>query len=198
MPSRIVPSREILKGLYDSGLSAREVAEHFGLNPHTVASALRRYGISTRTTRETKALQKKRGVIHAPTRYWLGKKQPPEMVERRVSKIRGENHYLWKGGNSLRPYRDKITKVQCSDCGSKLNLGIHHVDLDHYNNDPENLQVLCTSCHMRLHKQAYWDAIHAGKEPPRSNGPIGWRRNEEEVVPNGDAGKCERVEDSIS
>ena len=47
---------------------------------------------------------------------------------------------------------------------------------DHYDNRPENLQVLCVSCHMSLHKRAYWEAIHNDEDPPVSNGPIGWDR----------------------
>ena len=176
MPKRIVPPTHVLKELYDSGMSAREIAEHLGLKLNTIASALRRYDITNRTPEETKALQKERGIVHDTGRYWLGKKQPAEMIEKRASKIRGENHYLWKGGKDRRGYRNNITKVKCSNCGSKLNLAIHHIDYDHYNDEPENLQVLCVSCHISLHKQNYWDAIHAGKEPPKSNAPNNWQR----------------------
>ncbi len=61
-------------------------------------------------------------------------------------------------------------------CGTKKHLGLHHVDFDHYNDDPSNLAVLCVSCHMSLHKKAYWDAVHDGSEPRRSNGPVGWKK----------------------
>ena len=176
MPKRVVPSKEILQDLYDTGMSAREIADHLKLNRNTVASALGRLGVINRTIIETKALQKKRGVKYKSARYWLGKKQPPEMVEKRVSKIRGDKHYLWKGGASRRAYRNKIEKRECASCKAVSNLGIHHIDFDHFNNSPENLRVLCVSCHMSLHKQAYWDAIHAGKEPPKSNAPTGWKR----------------------
>lgn len=181
MPPRKVPKKEILTEMYERGLSAREIAVELELNPNTIASALRRLGISNRTPQETKELQAARGIKHPANKYWLGKKQPPEMVEKRVSKIRGENHYLWKGGESKRDYRKVIKKVKCANCGSKLNLGIHHKDFDHYNNKPENLEVLCVSCHMSLHKQIYWDAIHAGKKPPKSNGPVGWAKGGENV-----------------
>ena len=33
-------------------------------------------------------------------RYWLGKKQTKDTIEKRVSKIRGENNWQWKGGIS--------------------------------------------------------------------------------------------------
>ena len=98
------------------------------------------------------------------------------MVERRVSKIRGEAHYLWSGGKSKRDYRKGTKKEKCARCGSRTNLCIHHENLDHYDNAPDNLTVLCVSCHASIHKQAYWDAVHTGQKPPRSNAPIGWRR----------------------
>jgi len=175
MPNRIVPSNEILKDLYESGLSSNEIADRLNMNRNTISSALSRLGISNRNPVETKLMQKSRGVVQKTAKYWLGKKQPKEMVEKRISKIRGENHWLWKGGKEIREYRKLINKEICEACGSKLNLGIHHKDIDHYNNNPENLQVLCVSCHMSLHKKLYWDAIHSGEEPQKSNGPIGWK-----------------------
>jgi hypothetical protein len=179
MPPRKVPPTEELHQLYDSGMSGAEIARHLGLNVYTVTSALTRLGISTRSPKATMQLQADRGVHKKAARYWLGKTQPPDMVEKRASKIRGANHYLWKGGKHRRGYRGKIKKESCGSCATRQNLGIHHVDYDHYNNEPSNLTVLCVSCHMSLHKQNYWDAIHAGREPPKSNAPIGWKRGGE-------------------
>ena len=110
---------------------------------------------------------------HKVVKYWQGKKQPLEMVEKRISKIRGENHYLWRGGKSRRLHRGIIKKHKCAECNGKLNLGIHHKDLDYYNNDPDNLQVLCVSCHITLHKKLYWEAKRNGAEY-KTNSPIGW------------------------
>jgi len=112
-----------------------------------------------------------------PARAWLGKKQPPEMVERRISKIRGDKHWLWKGGAERRQYRRNKTKTVCRRCFSRDNLSIHHKDFDHYNDSEDNLQVLCVSCHMSLHKQAWWDAKKKGEPLPVSNGPVGWERH---------------------
>jgi hypothetical protein len=176
MAKRVIPDYEEMKSLYESGLSGREVAESLGLNVQTVSSALKRIGVALRTTQQTKALQKTRGVESTPIAFWTGKKQPAEMVERRVSKIRGENHYLWKGGHSRREYRKVKAREVCARCHATENLGLHHINLDHYDNDPDNLEVLCVSCHSSVHKQAYWDAIHRGEKPSKSNGPIGWKR----------------------
>ncbi len=161
--------------MYDSGLSGRDIADQLNVNANTVISALSRLGISQRTSGETAKLQFADG-RREPTRYWEGKTQPPEMVEKRVAPIRGENHYLWKGGRHRRYYRNVVEKEHCARCHTVKNLGIHHVDFDHYHDEPENLQVLCVSCHMSIHKKAYLDAIHDGRKPPTSNGPVGWQR----------------------
>lgn len=175
MPKRKLPPNEIITGMYRSGLSSGEIAERFDVSPITVDSMLRRIGEPRRSTSDAAKLAHAKGRATAP-QYWTGKKQPPEMIEKRISAIRGENHYLWKGGASNRDYRGIVEKDACAGCGGRFDLGIHHVDFDHYNNAPEHHEVLCVSCHMSLHKQAYWDAVRAGEEPPKSNGPVGWTK----------------------
>lgn len=175
MPIRKLPENNIVVSLYRSGLSSGEIAEKFNVKPITVLSMLSRIGEPRRKTKEVQQLINQRGRRKSP-RYWLGKKHSAEMIEKRVSKIRGENHYLWKGGKDRRNYRGLISKIKCEKCKSKLNLGIHHKDFDHYNDTESNLQVLCVSCHISLHKKAYWDAIHSGKTPLKSNAPIGWEK----------------------
>ena len=175
MPNRKLPPNEEVIAMYRNGLSCGEIAELTGVAPITVTSLLRRLGEPRRTAAEAAQVREKAGRAHH-ARYWQGKKQPAEMVERRISKIRGDKHWLWKGGKDRREYRDLVVKEVCARCGSRQNLGVHHKNLDHYDNDPTNLEVLCVSCHSSTHKQAYWDAVHAGKEPPKSNAPIGWSR----------------------
>ena len=178
MPKRVLPPNETLIEMYNSGLSSREIASELGANINTVLSGLRAAGCKMRANSEAQLLRvSKPG--YKPNKPWLGKKQPPEMVEKRIAPIRGENHYLWNGGKSKRDYRKVVTKIRCSVCASRLNLGIRHKNLDHYDNSPENLEVLCVSCHAHIHKQAYWDAIHAGEVPQRSNAPVGWKRGGE-------------------
>ena len=45
----------------------------------------------------------------------------------------------------------KFLKASCEHCGTPEKLSIHHIDRDWRNNDPANLQTLCTSCHTSLH-----------------------------------------------
>jgi len=176
MPSRKLPPNAVVIADYRSGLSSGQIAERYGVKPITVLSLLRRIGEPRRPADEFNRLRVESGRTRA-ARYWQGKQQPREMVERRISKIRGENHWLWKGGTSdRREYRQVVEKESCVRCGVTERLAIHHLNGDHYDNRVENLQVLCLPCHSSVHKQAYWDAIHAGEMPPKSNAPIGWSR----------------------
>ena len=53
----------------------------------------------------------------------------------------------------LKLIRDGIKEEKCEICGisswqgEKLPLELHHKDGDHYNNNLENLQILCPNCH---------------------------------------------------
>src|SRR5215471_3219556 len=47
----------------------------------------------------------------------------------------------------VRRYR----QAYCERCGTSRNLAIHHKDRNWKNNNPSNLQTLCSVCHTRLH-----------------------------------------------
>lgn len=174
MPNRKLPPNNILQSLYEEGMGPTEISKLLNANINTVSSALLRIkGLKKRSVSESQKLAFSRG--RKVVKFWEGKKQPPEMIENRVSKIRGEKHYLWKGGKSCRPHRDLIKKYKCDECNGRLNLGIHHKDLDYFNNNPKNLQVLCVSCHITLHKKLYWKAKREGTEY-KTNSPIGWNK----------------------
>jgi len=174
---RKLPQPDVLKTMYESGMSSGEIARKLNANVNTVLSALRAIpDLVRRSNSEAQRLAFAHG--KTPSRFWKGKKQPRDMVERRASKIRGENHWLWKGGKDRRGYRSVVKKQKCDACGARVNLCIHHIDFDHFNDDPENLRVLCLSCHMSLHKAYYWDCKRRGVEPKRSTGPCHWRSAE--------------------
>jgi len=50
--------------------------------------------------------------------------------------------------------RCRLLKVcpACSECGGNTELHIHHKDKDRFNNELNNLQVLCRQCHAKKHK----------------------------------------------
>jgi len=82
-----------------------------------------------------------------------------------------ENHPRWRGGISFEPYsldwtqtlkrsireRDKYTCQLCSKQQENRAFDVHHIDYDKKNCDPENLILLCHSCHTKTNtKRNYW------------------------------------------
>lgn len=58
---------------------------------------------------------------------------------------------LTKHGYSWRAR--KHLKISCEACGNARSLEAHHIDQDKKNNDPENIQTLCSPCH------DFWHAL---------------------------------------
>ena len=82
---------------------------------------------------------------------------------KKILAITGEKHYNWQGGKSFETYglefndelrekireRDDKTCQECKYTEKQLgyNLGVHHIDYDKKNNNPNNLISLCRNCH---------------------------------------------------
>ena len=70
--------------------------------------------------------------------------------------------------------RQIMERTACTECGSTEHLHVHHRDRDVTNNDPSNLEVLCASCHLRLHwredRDARMESISAHTRTPLSDG----------------------------
>ena len=53
--------------------------------------------------------------------------------------------------------RDGYKEKKCERCGlsewmgQPIPLELHHKDLNHYNNNLDNLQILCSNCHTQVH-----------------------------------------------
>jgi len=64
----------------------------------------------------------------------------------------GERNPKWNGGTQT--YRD-IAKGEygeaCGLCGSTRHVRAHHIDENRRNNNPDNLIMLCQSCHRSVH-----------------------------------------------
>lgn len=77
----------------------------------------------------------------------------------------GEDSWHWQGGISNYPpefseeLRERVRERddrECQRCGSDgsawdMKLFVHHIDGNRDNNDPENLQTVCPSCHAKIH-----------------------------------------------
>ena len=89
---------------------------------------------------------------------------------------KGQEHPSYKHGKASRLYRVMVQKDKCIRCVSTDRLVILHKNCDHFDNRLENLEVLCTHCHLSESKRAWWAAKRAGKALPMSNCPPGWER----------------------
>lgn len=74
-----------------------------------------------------------------------------------------KNNFLKIGDDYNQSYRNAHTtskrinknilkKDKCEICGSKENLDVHHKDNNWNNNNLDNLECLCRSCHSKEHK----------------------------------------------
>ncbi|KKN40318.1 hypothetical protein LCGC14_0734750 [marine sediment metagenome] len=68
----------------------------------------------------------------------------------------GSENGRYKDGTQSRMYRQMIEKDKCSTCGTIKRLVVHHKNCDHMDNRLQNLQILCESCHNRLHRKLWW------------------------------------------
>lgn len=48
----------------------------------------------------------------------------------------------------------RMSPGPCEVCGSQNAIDVHHRDKDTNNNRPENLQRICRSCHVRIHRKS--------------------------------------------
>ena len=160
---------------YIGGESVRSLSVFFGVSESTMRKRLAGSGLKMRTLGESTRLSFLNG--REPPRYWLGKKHPRDAVAKRAAKLTGKGNGRWVDGSQSRMYRKKITKVKCGKCAVNTRLVIHHVNGDHYDNRESNLQVLCESCHNRLHVTMRWRrAKGLVIDTITSNAPVNWDR----------------------
>lgn len=68
----------------------------------------------------------------------------------------GKRNGRYKDGSQSTLYRQMIEKDKCSTCGVTERLVVHHRNGNHQDNRLDNLQVLCESCHNRVHRRIWW------------------------------------------
>lgn len=127
---------------------------------------------------QIKLLSSRRGWNHTPetkkiiSESKIGKPRTEETkikVSRTLIKNRtssGENNPMWKGGIAKTGYVNftkfarKVIKLRdgdrCALC-PKRGYAIHHIDYDKKNSHPQNLILLCNSCHSKTNnRRIYW------------------------------------------
>lgn len=92
---------------------------------------------------------------------FYGKNHTEEIRNIISEKLKGEKNPSWVGGISFEIYPQEFNKelkqfilerdnyaCQCPNCKHlSERLEVHHIDYDKKNNNPENLIILCGSCH---------------------------------------------------
>lgn len=116
----------------------REIAKIYSCSWGTIRNHMLKYGLSPRSKSEAFAIRN----------------QLPHKSRARIGASNGNyRHGLYV---QERIYRKMLAKESCAWCGSREYLDIHHKNHDHYDNHPENLEVVCHSCHASYHKSLYW------------------------------------------
>lgn len=77
-----------------------------------------------------------------------------------ANKYKSASYYMIKHGPFIHSHKLKLKLIKdgikqdlCESCGNaywlgkKLPLELHHKDGDHYNNELDNLEILCPNCH---------------------------------------------------
>jgi len=123
-------SKDYLIKEYNKKLSQQEIANNLNINVSIVQRHFKKYNLKSRKN------------------------------------IIGEEHHSYKHGlysektnpkNCTRHRRLNIKKGKCELCNKiKKYMDIHHIDFNHLNNNKNNLQILCHSCHSTLHRNYEW------------------------------------------
>ena len=109
----------------------------------------------------------KMGISYSGRKDWSKEKQIDThyiSAEEYVKKVNVVSHIL-----KQKLIREGIKEDKCEICGLTywqgvhLPLELHHKDCDHYNNDFDNLQILCPNCHSIQEGNA---GANAGKYSP--------------------------------
>lgn len=90
--------------------------------------------------------ERKNKIKKASSERMMGNKNPNWND---LSECRKQSNYL-----RLKEEASKGRHI-CSVCRSSLNINIHHIDGNIYNDDINNLKILCHSCHSKEHQIGY-------------------------------------------
>lgn len=136
MRKDILEKRELILEWIKEELPKSEIARRLSCKQETLNSCLLKLGI------EYAGQQNKKGQQKGPKKYLDSSYYTGKDARRIKSSLLRE-----------KLIRDGIKKDCCERCGVKywngknLPLELHHKDGNHYNNELDNLEILCPNCH---------------------------------------------------
>jgi len=160
---------------HDENLSQKEMAKLAGVSHHTIRSWIRKY-----------KLQKSFGSWSIGKTPWnknktycAGWHHSLETRETLSQKKMGSGNPRWLGdAASQQAGRFRAQKLYdikpCETCGSEEDICRHHIDENTHNNDANNIEFLCNSCHTTKHAAMMGKFTHTiDWQPIRSIVPDG-------------------------
>ena len=78
-----------------------------------------------------------------------------ECMKKAFVKVGSDANQLYRSAHhtaSLLAYSILGKEKVCEKCGSTQSIDVHHIDGNYNNNTPENIMILCRSCHMKEHR----------------------------------------------
>ena len=163
---------KIKKWYLKDKLSQRQIAKKLGYSQFKVKYLMKRYGINARTFSEaqkvneqnpfkqlrTKAQKKHMSKVmqeswkRNPNQGMVGKHH----LEETKRKITAQQTTTGQSRNTkeYKKLAEQLFEGKCLKCGVKEDgLHVHHKNGNHYDNSPENLELLCRRCHISLHRK---------------------------------------------
>lgn len=157
--------------LYKEGFSAREIGELEECSHTHVYVILKKEEVSIRSHKEAAEPQKKWvncivcDTLFHPDKNPNRKTCSDACFSIRMRQVQEEDQNSnWKGGFSQKHYQriaKSNKKWECRICKTKDKLEVHHIDKDRSNNTVANLEILCGSCHAKIHYEK-GDAVIKG------------------------------------
>lgn len=131
-------TKEIIEKEYiSSNRTMKEVSRYLGISPQTLCSYIKKLNIKSKPSN------------------WKGKAWNSGITYKEDKRILAKDkHPRYKGGkgycSDFHHLRSKLLPNKCEICNKEGEL-LHHKDKNKNNNNIKNIQVLCFSCHTRLH-----------------------------------------------
>lgn len=139
---RVNVDNQLIIKLYNQGKSTLQIGQIIGKDPKLIKRRLIKFGVKLRSLSE----QLRISIKNSDKKHWnfpKNRANPSYRHGKMCGLKRNDNYYK------------KLTKnefiCKCNQCGSGNKLVVHHIDLNHRNNNKKNLQILCLSCHCKLH-----------------------------------------------